>query len=184
MLRTFIAARIPVNPALVDLHRRLSRFGEPLRPIPVDSLHVTLKFLGPTERGKLDEIAVIAKEIAARHSAHTVELHGLGAFPNARRPSIVWVGIRNADALCSIAAALEAELAPLGFTPEQRPFQPHLTVLRVKTRPPDALLSLLDEAGDAEFGTANITAVEFFQSEPQRGGSRYTVLTTAPLAAE
>jgi 2'-5' RNA ligase len=183
MLRTFIAVRIAESPALVDLHRRLSRLDESLRPVPVDNLHVTLKFLGPTERKKLDGIAAVMRDVAARHSAHEIELCGLGAFPNARRPSVIWVGIHNGDALGSIAAALESELSPLGFTPEQRPFRPHLTVLRIKSRPPEGLFSLLEEWHGKDFGTARIELIEFYQSELLRGGSRYKVLAEAPLAA-
>jgi RNA 2',3'-cyclic 3'-phosphodiesterase len=184
MLRTFIAARIAKTPELIHLYRRLTRLDDSFRPVPIDNLHLTLKFLGPTEQEKLDEIAAVTRAIAARHPAHTVALHGLGAFPNARRPAVVWIGIQNGETLCSIAAALESELAAFGFMPESRPFLPHLTLLRVKTRLPESLFALLEEWSEKDFGTAPIASVEFFQSELQRGGSRYSVLASAPLAAE
>lgn len=183
MLRTFIAVRIAATPALIELHRRLSGLGEGFRPVSLDHLHVTLKFLGPTERTKLDAIAAVMRAIAARHPVHVVELLGLGAFPNVLRPSVIWAGIRNGETLSSIAAALEAELSQLGYTPELREFHPHLTLLRIKSRPPEEVFSLLEEFRDQSFGSARIETVEHYQSELQRGGSRYKVLAAAPLAA-
>lgn len=98
-----------------------------------------------------------------------------------RRPSVIWVGIEGREALGAMAAELEAALQPLGFAPERRPFQPHLTVLRIKSQPPPGLLELLEEWGERDFGTAPIEALDFYRSELQRGGSRYTVLASAPL---
>lgn len=182
MLRTFIAVRIPESPELRRLHARLSQFGESFRPVPVNNLHVTLKFLGDTDERQVNEIAAVMQQVASEHPAEVVRLIGLGAFPHERRPSVIWVGMQNAVSVTAIAAALDERLAQLGFARERGPIQPHLTMLRVKTRPPEELFSLLAESAAADFGTARIGAVELFQSELQKGGSKYTVLATAPLA--
>ena len=182
MLRTFIAVRIPQNQELTRLHRRLSSLGDSFRPVALDRLHVTLKFLGETEKRRVSEISEVIQNVAGRHLSHSISLRGLGAFPGPHRPSVFWVGIQEGQTLRALAAALEAELSPLGFVPESRPFQPHLTMLRVKVRPPEVLFSLLDECAETDFGTANIQSLEFFQSELQQEGPRYTLLSTACLA--
>lgn len=181
MPRTFIAARIAETPALRHLYSRLSCLGDAFRPIPLTQLHLTVKFLGDTGESQLADVTAILQRAAARHSAADVALHGLGAFPHVERPSIVWIGMRGADSLCSLAADLERELEPLGFVPEEREFHPHITVLRVKRRPPPDLFSMLDELAAAGFGSVPIDAVELFQSDLGPRGPRYTVLAKASL---
>lgn len=181
LIRTFIAVRVPQNPLLRQLHERLSQSGERIRPVRVNGLHVTLRFLGDTERSLVDEIAARMRKIAAEHPADVVRLTGLGVFPDLRRPSVVWVGMQNAGLLSVLAGELNRELAELGFVPEQRPFQPHLTVLRLKTRPPAALLDLIAAAPAADFGSFPVDTLELIQSELEPAGPRYTVLASAPL---
>lgn len=182
MIRTFIAARIEANPLLSGLHQRLSALGDPFRPVPLADLHVTLKFLGNTDTRMLPRITAIMQRAAARQATQTVQFVGLGAFPQPRRPSVIWAGMENASFLTSIAGELETELSGLGFPAEPRPFQPHLTVLRVKCRPPESLLTLLADSTSADFGAATIGSIGLLQSDLLDKGPRYTVLASAALA--
>jgi 2'-5' RNA ligase len=182
MIRTFIAARIEANALLRGLYQRLAELGDPFRPVPPADLHVTLKFLGNTDKRKLPRITAALERVAERHAPEIVRLAGLGAFPQPRRPSVIWVGMENASLLTAIAGELESELSGLGFPAEQRPFQPHLTVLRVKSRPPDLLLTMLAESSAADFGTAPIRSIELLQSDLLDKGPRYSVLATAALS--
>ena len=94
---------------------------------------------------------------------------------------MIWVGFSDSQVLAEIAADLERELAALGFAPEGRLFQPHLTMLRLRSRPPEALLEMLKEQAGADFGSASIESVELFRSDLRKEGSRYTVLASAAL---
>lgn len=181
-MRTFIAVKILPTPGLHGLNARLSELGDQFKPVAPGNLHLTLKFLGDTSDEQLPDICSVLKRIVEPNVAHHVRLTGLGAFPNARRPTVIWVGVAQADVLCRMAEELELGLAPLGFVPEERAFQPHLTLLRVKSRPPEQLFSLLAEEANAEFGMAPVDKIEFLQSELARDGSRYTVLATFALA--
>jgi 2'-5' RNA ligase len=184
MLRTFIAVKIAQTAELRRLHARLSQLGDRFRPVALDNLHVTLKFLGDTSAAQVPEIAAIAKRVVECRPAMLVTLSGVGAFPNARRPSVVWVGLEDSAILGRIAEDLERELAPLGFAPEERAFQPHLTLLRIRSRPPDDLFAMLSEEATAAFGAVPIDEVEYVQSELTPRGSRYTRLATFSLASK
>jgi 2'-5' RNA ligase len=94
----------------------------------------------------------------------------------------LWVGLDEAEVLCRIAAALELALGPLGFTPESRAFQPHLTLLRIKVRPPEQLYSLLSQESATDFGVIPIDEIEYLQSELGPRGARYSKLATLALA--
>jgi len=182
MLRTFIAVKIAQTAGLRQLHARLSELGDRFRPVAVDGLHVTLKFFGDTSESQVSEICAVAKRVVESQAATHVRLKGLGAFPNPRRPSVVWVGLDQSELLSRIAADLDRELVPLGFARESRAFQPHLTLLRIKSRPPDQLFSLLADEAETDFGIVPIDDVEYLQSELGPRGSRYTRLATFRLA--
>ncbi len=182
MLRTFFAVHIDPTPPLRQLHARLSALGDRFRPVALDNLHVTLKFLGDTREAAVAEICAVARPLVEARRTTPVRLLGLGAFPNARRPSVVWVGLDGAAMLCEIADQLDRALAPLGYVPETRPFQPHLTLLRVKSRPPEELFTLLSEECGTDYGIVRVEAIDFLQSELTPRGSRYTKLATFGLA--
>lgn len=82
-----------------------------------------------------------------------------------------------------MATDLDRSLASLGFAPEGREFQPHLTLLRVKSRPPEALFSILAEEARTDFGVVEISHVELIESELTRRGSQYTTLARFALGS-
>lgn len=181
MIRAFIAARVAETPGLRALSARLTRLGGSFRPVPTSALHLTLKFLGDVSKSQAPEIAAIVRRVASQHAGGTWPLSGLGAFPHVDRPGVVWVGLPAATPLIALAAQLEQELEPLGFRREERAWRPHVTVLRVKSRPPAELRALLSELADADFGEARIDAIELFQSELVAAGAKHTSLARAPL---
>ncbi|MBI3866599.1 MAG: RNA 2',3'-cyclic phosphodiesterase [Planctomycetia bacterium] len=181
VLRTFIAVDAAPTPALRRLHDRLSELGDRFRPVSLANLHITLRFLGDTAPSQLAPIGELVRQAVELRDAFHVRLKGLGAFPHARRPSVVWLGLDQAEPLCQIAADLDRVLSTLGFLPEQRPFTPHLTLLRIKSRPPESLHSLLEKEADTDFGMIEVNRVHFYQSELGRNGSKYTRLSTATL---
>jgi 2'-5' RNA ligase len=181
-MRTFIAARVAHTPALRRLHAGLSDLGDRFQPVALKLLHVTLKFLGETAETRLPEICTLARCIVEKQPRVHGKLSGIGAFPHERRPAVVWVGIEEAQPLFQIASDLDRELSKLGFAPEGRPFQPHVTLLRVKSRPPEALAAMLAADAHTDFGACLIDKIELMQSEPTRTGSRYTTLATFRMA--
>jgi 2'-5' RNA ligase len=181
-MRTFIAARVAHTPALRRLHAGLADLGQRFQPVPLGALHVTLKFLGETTEPQLPEICAVTKQIVEKQPVVMGKLAGLGAFPHERRPAVVWVGIEQAQVLGEIADQLNGELSKLGFAPEGRAFQPHVTLLRVKSRPPEELATILAAEARADFGACLIDKIELMQSELTRSGSRYTTLATFSLS--
>ena len=183
MLRAFIAIKIAPTSGLRRLHSQLAELGDRFRPASLANLHVTLKFLGDAAESQISEIGALVKRITRGRPKIHLHLVGLGAFPNDRRPSVVWVGFSQAEPLCQLAIELQTALAPLGFPQEGREFQPHLTLLRVKSRPPEALFALLANEADTDFGLVEISHVELIESELTRSGSRYTTLARFALGA-
>ena len=143
--------------------------------------HLTLRFLGPVP--DVDGlIAALREELASATSVSAVQLAGVGAFPNARRASVVWLGLRDgADGLSRVAATVESASVVAGFAPEPRPFAPHLTVARVP-RARDVSV-VLDALGDEPVGVGwAVDDVVLVSSDTRPSGAVYSEIARVPLA--
>jgi 2'-5' RNA ligase len=133
--RLFIAAELPpkIKAELVDTQARLRRANLPVLWVAPETMHLTLRFLGETSIALIPDLERAIRAGFARHNAMNLRLNGVGAFPNDRRPSIVWVGVGGAVELLQRAqATLDAALGGLGIAPEPKPFHPHLTLGRLR----------------------------------------------------
>ena len=96
-------------------------------------MHITLRFLGDTKVASLTTVADALDRIAVRKDAFTLRLDGPGCFPNNKRPRVIWVGLQGQlDAARALKQEIDEALVPLGWEQENRSFQPHLTIGRVK----------------------------------------------------
>jgi 2'-5' RNA ligase len=180
-IRCFIAVHIAATQPLRRILRELNQLGSALRPSVAESLHVTLKFLGDIEPEQIPKITGAIDAAARSYSVCDVELKGIGAFPHAARPSVIWVGLNEAETLIEIAGKLETSLEPLGFAPEGRAYHPHLTLARVKRKPPQRVFELLQEHSKTAFGSTTVERVELMQSELKPEGRVYTRLAAVEL---
>ncbi|NJO04217.1 MAG: RNA 2',3'-cyclic phosphodiesterase [Chloroflexaceae bacterium] len=141
-MRLFVALELPDNiiTHLGDVQQRLRCTGQhPVKWVRPDTMHMTLHFLGdvaPPLLAPLQEaLAAVRQTFAAEHQVAppTVHLGEVGAFPNLRRPQVVWVGVGGDTAtLSQIQQAVGVACATLGFPPEDRPFRAHLTLGRTR----------------------------------------------------
>jgi len=161
-----------------------------IRWVAPEQFHYTLKFLGETPPEKVPAITEAARSIAGQHAPLLLTLAGLGAFPNARRPQVLWVGAADGlPLLTRLAESLEKELAEQGFPPENRPFNPHLTLARIKTPAGEkAAAQALAALPDAQkmvdgFGVIPVGNFVLMRSELRPTGAVYTVLETFTLTA-
>lgn len=174
-MRLFIALDIPA-----DIRARLTEYMERARALApearwarVEGLHVTLKFIGHVDDARVDQIKAALKSI--KIAPFEVNLAGVGFFPNPNAARVFWAGVDGGDHLPRLASTIDAALEKLGFECEIKPYHPHLTLARTSSRPLRELRPLVTDS-PPQFGT--MTAREFFlyQSQPQKGGSKYTKL--------
>jgi len=187
-IRTFIAIELPdsLKLKLSELETRLKSDGQsPAKWGKPDSIHLTLKFLGNTAVGKISEIARAMAAAAEAVPPFHLEIKGLGTFPNPKRVQVVWVGVSGElDKLARLQQGIESRLEPLGFTPEARPFVPHLTLARVNRLASGGerqQLGQLIAATEFEAGTIKVTAVSLMKSQLTREGAIHSRLASARL---
>lgn len=171
--------------AALDLQERLRRARANLavRWIAEPNLHITLWFLGEVPDDKTAAIAD-ALRLAWSTAAFTLTVSGSGAFPTSGAPRIVWLGVtEGGDRLADLYQELAVRLMPLGFEPERRSYQPHLTLGRVKeagrTSWRTARSALTREA--PRYGSCQVRAVTLFRSRLSPTGARYEPLLRVPL---
>ncbi|HZU31860.1 MAG TPA: RNA 2',3'-cyclic phosphodiesterase [Candidatus Angelobacter sp.] len=179
-MRLFIALDIPAEIRLLitKYMERAQALAPGARWARVEGLHVTLKFIGEVSDARATEIQASLASVKA--TPFSVKFANAGFFPNPKAARVFWIGVDGGDALPQLAANIEAALERIGIAREEKPYHPHLTLARADGGPLRELQPLLN-GPQPEFGT--MTAREFFlyQSQPQRGGSRYIKLERFPL---
>jgi 2'-5' RNA ligase len=183
MIRSFLAISLPAQILQVveDLMRLLRPFSSGLRLTRLESLHLTLKFLGNIEEGSISAIEQEAVQAGRLCSPFSLCLEQLGFFPNSSRPRVVWVGITHDPGLIRLQQQLEDGLARLGFERERRAFHPHLTLARVKSQ--KNRRSLVDVLRNREVAGPSFQVTEFhlFRSILHPHGAEYRKLVSVGL---
>jgi 2'-5' RNA ligase len=172
-----------------DVREKLERLLMHLRPCahlkwsPVYNLHVTLKFIGEWPEEKLPQLEAALGSMAQREPIPT-EVKGLGWYPNPHHPRVFWVGVDGGDALTALVKDIDSGLTPLGIAKEDRVFNAHLTLARIKEPAPlQALRSAIAELASVEFGAFEVSRFYLFRSQPGSAGSIYTKLSEYPFQA-
>jgi 2'-5' RNA ligase len=184
-MRVFLA----INPP-PELRREAWAATAPLRESPFDiawvaepKIHLTLKFLGALPESAVAALSSAMHEVARTHAVPMVQVGSVGAFPNFRKPRVIWMGVDPEPRLELLHHDVEVACARLGHELDGRPFRPHLTLGRVRDRlAADDTRSLRLAAKRIRFSDAfHARSIDVMESVPGPGGSTYSVLASAPM---
>jgi 2'-5' RNA ligase len=141
-----------------------------------ENWHLTLKFLGDVEPGRIPDVAAALGRVA--FAPFELALGAAGFFPPRGAPRVVWAGLAaGGPEAARLAAGVEAALAPLGFAPEARPFAAHLTLGRVKDAACGEDWSCVAEAlGKEIWGPARAERMVLWRSVLGPAGPKYAAL--------
>ncbi len=143
-----------------------------------ENLHVTLKFIGNVDDGKVDAIRGALGEVRAG-SGVSLQFRGLGFFPGEKRPRVFWAGMEASPNLAALAGEIDARLEKLGIPRETRGFAPHLTLARFD--PPgvsEKLRGAVQERATHEFGALSTGEFHLLESKTMPAGAEYTRLAS------
>lgn len=190
-LRVFVALDIPphAKTALAEAIQQLqSAVPSGVRWVDPAGIHLTLKFLGNVEASMVEAILAAMQQASAGFggSKPHLTLSGLGVFPNASQPRVLWAGAEgDLDSLGSLQGLVDEAISKLGFEPEKRPFHPHLAIGRVRDGVPSQARRSIGEAiARTQLPPVEpweIEAVHLIQSNRTSGGAVYTSLGSVPL---
>jgi 2'-5' RNA ligase len=184
--RTFVAVKIDpaVGEKTAEIIRALQAVPADVKWVEPSNLHLTLKFLGDVESADIHRVCQTVEQALADQAAFEFEIRGAGAFPNARRPRTFWLGAGEGEReMVAVAKLLEKKLQKLGFRREERRFQPHLTIGRLRrgARTGEEFCELLEQYADVEVGRFLVDEITVFSSTLTPSGPIYDPLARTSL---
>jgi 2'-5' RNA ligase len=188
MIRVFIGVELPsdIREKLFSLQQQFKKTLPPMNWVRLESIHLTLKFLGYVEPSRISQLLSVLEPIGRNQQSFSIAVKGLGVFPRVQYPRILWVGIEGkTQALQEVVLEIEAALDPLGFSPEEKPYHPHLTLARIKRENATVGSALVKNRileNDQLIGTWTIERFTLFQSDLDSSGAIYTPLGTVQLS--
>ena len=188
-MRLFVG--IEMSPAVVTaatkLIAELRTAGATLAPrsritwVTAERLHITVRFIGQVDDARADEIlAALAPPLILNPFDLTIA--GVGTFPPKGPPRVVWAGLTaGRDQLMVIESTVSERLARAGVSREERPYNPHLTLARVRDAAGLRPASFVGRFGDIGLGTTSVDAITLFESRLSPKGPTYAALARTPL---
>ena len=184
-IRTFIAISIPptILTRISLIQADLKKYNCRISWVKTKNIHLTLKFLGETNEEMIDDISEMLSKATESISQFSVSIKETGVFPDYRRPRIIWVGAESDnDLLGKLASNIDDKMSCLGFKKENRRFNAHLTLGRVKdSQGIQPILKELKNNEDFKAGTFLVEGVSLIKSELHSTGAIYTPLRKISL---
>lgn len=191
LVRTFVAINPPdtIRPAFARVLARLRSalpYPEAIKWVEPEQCHVTLRFIGEVPIDAVPRLVSDLRTAARTMAPLQLAAGGLGQFPEGTRPRVLWIGITgDVSALRELAEAVTVATADFGRI-EDRPFQAHLTLARIKTGDPRLLreiASRLQNVHVDELGRWTVAQMDLMKSTLTPAGPIYECLASVPLGA-
>ena len=181
LIRTFVSVSVPKE--IVNIQSMLKSTVEPkgvkVRWVMNGKMHLTLKFIGNTTQGSIDNLNEALFNAVKSAKVINLSISGTGAFPVKGRPNVLWLGIKgDIDELKQLTVNINNSLEPLGFITEKRDFLPHVTIARIKSN--QKKIPNISNYLNTTFTELpmKIVKISLVQSESFSKGTFYTILGT------
>ncbi len=160
------------------------RGHEPFRSfqwVPPANRHITLHYLGATSPSQLEMLKQSLITLAD-FPAFSLQLQGLGVFPDKQNPRVLWAGVALNPQLESLYRQLLDLVVACGFTPEKHGYHPHVTLARMGSGCGEAISELLDGHKTVVWTEIAVRQVTLFESVSSPIGVQYLPLFHVDLS--
>lgn len=179
-IRCFVAIEIPeaIRTLLTSAQGELRRDIRGASWVKSGNIHLTLKFLGDVAPSQIGVIKNAVEQVVDTRPPFSMEIGGIGAFPNLTRPRIIWAGVKTgADEVAAIAKEIDIELSRHGYERDEKAFRPHLTLARLKSRINlKPLVDVFQQYDTINGATMVVNQIRVVQSHLRQSGAVYTPL--------
>jgi len=171
-----------VKRALADVAKRCQKALGEGKWVPEENYHLTVRFLGEVEEGKLPDLLNLGADVADKVFPFSLTLEVLGGFPSPKRARVLWVGPKEeSPEFLRLVELTEESLQRLGFPPEEKEALPHVTLARFKI--PRDLSAVLGK-GNLGIPRVEVESLTLMRSELRPEGARYTPVSRWPLGGK
>jgi RNA 2',3'-cyclic 3'-phosphodiesterase len=186
-IRAFLAIELPTD-IINEIHVIQSRLRKLLpgtvRWVRPEGIHLTLKFFGDVSENDIVKIKGDMEDQVRGAEPFALDVETLGVFPDLNRPRVIWLGMGgDVERLIRFQKSMDQKLHESGFEKENRSFQPHLTLARIKD--PKSVIGLakivekMDKDSAGHFDAMGLT---LFRSQLTPGGAVYSKLAWFPFS--
>ena len=165
--RTFIGAPLQVEQPFLEARRDLLAAFREERiswTLP-EQYHVTLRFLGDTERDALQTIGHALRNGVSLPKQSRQILRGLDSFGPRKRPRVLWVGFEESDFFHHLKEEVDRALESCGIPGEKQSFRAHLTLGRVRSlKNPDKYYQIVEKMHERFQTSVLVDRLVFFRS--------------------
>ena len=174
-MRTFVAIEINEQGILDNIAQLQKNIDIDAKAIPPEQMHFTIQFIGEIDEMSKEKIINALNTI--EFSKFEITIKGIGAFPRAKSPRVVWIGVdkRGEELLANIANLVHKKLLELGFK-NDKVFKPHITIFRVKNKIND-VTDELTKFNSKIFGVQQVSQIILKKSTLTSNGPIYEDLT-------
>lgn len=176
-MRIFVAIPMPdlVKQGLADLEQPI----EGIRWQREGQYHLTLKFLGDTDEGRVAGLKRALDEINL--GAFSIHLKGFGYFPQGKQPRVLWVGIAKNKQLQKLQQKIEKICQSLAFEAEDRPFKPHITLARMNGVAKRDVMSFINQHKQFQIPEVPVHEFVLYESKLHSNGAMHIPVKTFSL---
>lgn len=153
-----------------------------------EQFHLTLRFLGNVETSRADELVSVSQEVCRHFAPLDLTARGMGFFPDARFPRVLWVGVKDpAGQLKNVWQAIQTVTQPFTQEAPEVRFVGHITVARLnRLRRPEVenLADAVEKLQNHVFGQWTANQLQLMRSELSPQGARHTLLAELPFVGK
>ena len=173
-VRLFVSVDVSVSEAMRSIAAEIGSIRN-VRASKEDQIHITLSFLGDTPPERIPGLVANLRESLSGISSFGLSLKGIGAFPNVRRPRVVWIGIdEGRNELALLAGRVRYAVRKSRLKQDDKPFSPHVTIGRVQG--PVDVSELEKRYRDKVFSEFRVDSVRLMSSVLGPSGAKHTLV--------
>ncbi len=145
-------------------------------------IHITLAFLGDTDDDITEDVRKMLNTRCGGSGKFELMLKGSGVFKNFNDPKVIWAGLESSEDLMNLNKMITEGLKDTGVHIEERPFNPHLTLGRIKyLKDRELLRRIIDNYRDTEIQKVPVNEVILYESILLPSGPLYEPLEKVEL---
>lgn len=170
------ALRSPIDVLAQGLRSKTSMHASWVQP---ENYHVTLRFLGDVDASLMIPLESLCQDLCKTLVPFACHFDRVGAFPNADRARVIWVGAESPLPFRTLSNALSDGLDALDFPRARSESLVHVTLARIKDHPDPSLPRLLMDATPTKAMSMTVDRIVLMESVLARKGAVYSPLFTA-----